>query len=536
MPKSVRGAGGSLFEEFYPPFERWVEVHAYPSGEGLSVYLQDIASRRQVEEALLNQFKQISAIFDSVNALVYVADISTHELLFINAYGANLFGEDCLGKACYAVLQSDQGGPCAFCTNDQLIQNGLPQAPYVWEFQNTVTGKWFLCIDKAIPWIDGRLVRLEIAVDISDRKEMERERERLLLSLAAEQAWLEAVLHQMPAGVIIAEAPSRKVVLGNEQVEHILRQPLAGNPAAEQHFSWKAFHPTGRLYSDDEWPLSRSIGEGDTVVGEEIDFERGDKTRGIMRASSAPIRDRDGRIVAAVMVFDDITELREVQRRREEMLELIAHDIRHPLTVLRLCTDTMRRGLERGEIDRMKKSIEVLDVSAKQLDAMICDLVDSARFETGQFQLEREPVEIGQFLREMLARSAQALAKGRVKVEVSEPLTPFADPHGLERVLTNLLSNALKYSDPGTEVTVRVRAQDDAALVSVIDRGHGIASEDLPHLFDRGFRAEGTRKVEGLGLGLYISRLLVEAQGGRILAESEPGKGSVFYFTLPLTA
>jgi two-component system phosphate regulon sensor histidine kinase PhoR len=110
----------------------------------------------------------------------------------------------------------------------------------------------------------------------------------------------------------------------------------------------------------------------------------------------------------------------------------------------------------------------------------------------------------------------------------------MADPSRLERILTNLISNALKYSPPEAEVVVRAERVDSCLQVSVVDRGIGIAPEDLPHLFERFYRTRGSRKAEGLGLGLYITRMLVEAHGGRIWAESELGKGSTFSFTLPL--
>ncbi len=123
----------------------------------------------------------------------------------------------------------------------------------------------------------------------------------------------------------------------------------------------------------------------------------------------------------------------------------------------------------------------------------------------------------------------------RIRVEIPADLPPVdADPNRLERILLNLFINSLKYGKPGTEVVVRARRTGREMEISVIDRGVGIAPEDLPHVFERFFRARGARKTEGLGMGLYITRLLIEAHGARIWAESEPGKGSTFSFTLPL--
>ncbi len=115
----------------------------------------------------------ISTILNSLDALVYVSDIDTHELIFMNGYGEQHWGE-WRNKRCWEVLQKGQQAPCTFCNNDNLRDtDGIPQGVVVWEFQNTVTGRWFQCRDQAIPWIDGRAVRIEIAFDITERKRLE---------------------------------------------------------------------------------------------------------------------------------------------------------------------------------------------------------------------------------------------------------------------------------------------------------------------------------------------------------------------------
>jgi two-component system phosphate regulon sensor histidine kinase PhoR len=123
----------------------------------------------------------------------------------------------------------------------------------------------------------------------------------------------------------------------------------------------------------------------------------------------------------------------------------------------------------------------------------------------------------------------------RAKVDIQADLPPIsADPDRLERVLLNLLSNALKYSTPGTEVRITARAVDGAVAISVSDHGPGISPDDLPHLFERFYRVKATQRKEGVGLGLFIAKTLVEAHGGHISVESEPGKGSTFTFEIPV--
>ncbi len=137
------------------------------------VSFMDISQLKKAEESLRQTNERLAAVMDSINALIYVADMTTYELLFVNKYGRDVWGE-IEGNICWQTLQSDQDGPCPFCTNDRLLQaDGTPTGVYSWEFKNTKNGHWYDCRDQAIRWSDGRLVRIEIATDITDRKAAE---------------------------------------------------------------------------------------------------------------------------------------------------------------------------------------------------------------------------------------------------------------------------------------------------------------------------------------------------------------------------
>jgi diguanylate cyclase (GGDEF)-like protein len=134
-------------------------------------------SSNQEGTADWNAYRSIAMVLDSLDALVYVADMETYEILFFNRYGREIWG-DAKGKTCWKTLQSGQTGPCSFCTNSRLVDaTGQPTGVYVWEFQNTVNQHWYQCRDQAIRWVDGRLVRMEIATDITDRKRAEEQLE-----------------------------------------------------------------------------------------------------------------------------------------------------------------------------------------------------------------------------------------------------------------------------------------------------------------------------------------------------------------------
>jgi signal transduction histidine kinase len=180
--------------------------------------------------------------------------------------------------------------------------------------------------------------------------------------------------------------------------------------------------------------------------------------------------------------------------------------------------------------------LDAIQRGVQRMSVMIDDLTEMARIEGGQLQLKREPIELAAYLRDFLQRSAIILDASRIHLEVAAEVAPVLVDHDrLDRIFTNLLSNAFKYADPETPVQVRVFAQEGEITVSVTDHGRGIPPDDVAHLFQRFYRAKGESRAKGIGLGLYITKQLVDAHGGRIWIESEVGKGSTFTFTLPVT-
>lgn len=176
----------------------------------------------------------------------------------------------------------------------------------------------------------------------------------------------------------------------------------------------------------------------------------------------------------------------------------------------------------------MQRCVDAILTSANRMHTMIRDLIDSARLEAGQLQPNRRPVDLGSFVLDLQDRLTDAVAAERIRAVVPPGLPPvLADPDLLERILMNLLTNALKYSAPDTAIAVTLAPSNAEVVTSVSDEGPGIPPEERCRLFQRYYRTRvGRKHHEGLGLGLQITKGLVEAQEGRIWVESEPGKGS----------
>ena len=165
----------------------------------IQLVLRDITERKLVEQELKYSKLQLEAVLNNINALVYIADMESYEMLFMNTHMKELFGKDLIGTTCWKSLHENQSGPCDFCTNDKLIDaNGVPKEPYIWEIYNQILKKWYQLHDQAIPWTDGKLVRIEVGIDITDRKQSEEEREKLIGELQTALAEIKTLSGLLP--------------------------------------------------------------------------------------------------------------------------------------------------------------------------------------------------------------------------------------------------------------------------------------------------------------------------------------------------
>lgn len=227
----------------------------------------------------------------------------------------------------------------------------------------------------------------------------------------------------------------------------------------------------------------------------------------------------------------------ELTRMREEFAAIVAHDLRNPIQTILLQTDVLLRQARPSA--RVTVSADVLRRiarSAERLAWIVNDLLDASRIEAHTLGLDRRPTDVGALARATVDRMRPTLGPHPIAVVGEETLVAHVDPGRLDQVLTNLLENAAKYSPPDAPITLRIRREGAGVAIDVEDRGPGIPPDELPRLFDRYYQSRRARAHKtGLGLGLYISRGLVEAHGGTLRVASSPGQGSVFTVWLPGT-
>jgi two-component system, cell cycle sensor histidine kinase and response regulator CckA len=280
--------------------------------------------------------------------------------------------------------------------------------------------------------------------------------------------------------------------------------------------------------------LARAIGAREVVVsrGYDVSLLTRDGRRIPVSVAAAPILDEQGELLGGVDVLRDVSHEREVDQLKSSLISTVSHELRTPLTMIQGFSELL---LTR-EVDEKntQEALEQINVSARRLGRLIEDLLSVSRIESGRLDVRLAPVDLPQAVEEV---SALFDRDREVRIEAAADLPPvMADGELLIRILTNLLSNAVKYSPPDTLISVTARRIGTNVEVSVSDRGIGMTKAETTRLFDKFFRADRpeVRSAGGTGLGLYITRNLVEMQGGQIWAESELGRGTSFRFTLAL--
>jgi PAS domain S-box-containing protein len=399
--------------------------------------------------------------------------------------------------------------------------------------------------------------------DITERKEWQERRQRLLGELDAERRLLKEVLRQMPAGVLIAEAPSGRLVLVNEQVNQVLGHTYDSARGVEQYYEHPGFRTDGTAYEPRDRPLARAVAGGETVEGEDVEFVRSDGERRVVRLSAAPIHDAAGQVVAAVATLYDVTERRRAEvavlraneeleqrvrartaelqalndrlqisnRELQDFASVASHDLQEPLRKIQAFGDRLRtRHAERLGAEG-QDYLTRMQNAAGRMQTLINDLLAFSRVTTNAQPFR--PVDLNQVAAEVVSDLEARVEQSGGRVDVGPLPTIDADPLQMRQLLQNLIGNALKFTEAGGQVTVGAAQRDSGTLFWVADTGRGMTGDEIGHAFDRFWQASARSGRLGAGLGLPITKGIVEAHGGRIWIESKPGQGSTFYFSIP---
>ncbi len=400
---------------------------------------------------------------------------------------------------------------------------------------------------------NGQVVRLlGIVFDMTIQKEASDE---LVRELEHQQAFLRAIVEQAPSGLVIAEAPSGGVTFFNEQASKMLGQEVVELRGIADYTRYRVLHLDGIPYKPEEYPLARALLTGEVVTGEEMLFHQRDGKLSHFSANAAPVYNAQREMLAGVLTFYDTTERYELERKKDEFITMASHELRTPLTSLRGNLQMAERRLKqlhekgtsftdsdgRSSLERLIIWIERALRQVKVESRLINDLLDATRIQAEKLHVELKPCDLTQIVRDAV-NDVRVLAPTR-SIDLSLPqqsaVCVQADSVRIGQVVSNYLTNALKYSAEHQPVSVGLELAGREARVWVKDAGPGLSPEARQAIWNRLYRLSTFAEYTGLGsgglgLGLYINREIIRQHGGNVGVESTSGRGSTFWFTLPL--
>jgi two-component system phosphate regulon sensor histidine kinase PhoR len=361
-----------------------------------------------------------------------------------------------------------------------------------------------------------------------------------LTELRGERDLLGRILESMREGVLVLDG-DRRILLVNPA----LRSTLLLGPAVEGKAPLEAVRN-----ADLQEILDRAFSSNEATSGE---IEVGGLTRKRLLVHASPMPSPNGAgggtkdAIGLLAVFVDVTEIRRLETLRKDFVANVSHELRTPVTAVRSAVETLRHTLERDQAASVR-FVDMIDRNAQRLGSLVEDLLDLSRIESHEYKPELEALPLRPAAEQVVALLRAKVDEKRQSLVLEIPADGFVlhvDRRALEQVLTNLVDNAVKYCPAGTSITLRALVVENGigehgngarARVEVVDTGPGIEPRHQSRLFERFYRVDGgrSRDMGGTGLGLSIVKHLVEAMNGAVGVESAPGRGSLFWFTVPL--
>jgi len=346
--------------------------------------------------------------------------------------------------------------------------------------------------------------------------------------IAGRESGTQTILGAMQDGLLVVDARSR-IMLMNQPFEKLfeLRDPTVGVPLIE----------AVRHATLDEL-IAETLGAGEAMRSELSVTDSRTHSERHIEVSAVPIKKADDEMSGAVVLFHDITELKQLDQIRREFVANVSHELRTPLSILRGYIEVLLDEPE-TQSEELARILSIMERHSKRLQRLVDDLLSLAQLESSQATLEISAVRLDELFSNLIRDWKEKLAAKNLKVIVDltpEAFTLHADGTRLEEVLYNLLDNAVKFSPENGQIHLRATHRGSDMVLSVADSGLGIGKEHLPRIFERFYRADKARSRElgGTGLGLAIVKHIAQLHGGRVEAESELGHGTTIRVVLPV--
>jgi PAS domain S-box-containing protein len=512
---------------------RRLGVHRDQPTEGVVTWFGDITAEINASD----QAREQASLLDLAHDSMIVWDLATREIRFWNHGAEATYGwprAEALGQPAHNLLQSQHPRPLAEI-EAEVIAEGTWNGEVI---QRTRRGDSIIVESRWALQCDARgqpAGVLEVSRDITHRRAAERRLEQQYHELDQLHGRNRAILDAAGDAMVFVTPDSRLQTVNHRFTEIFGLGPeeVIGRPFAE-------------LQSAVERAFERSAAFLELVTGTATDRQRQIRAvvaqrwpqRRELELFSTAVNTTGGEYLGRLYVFRDVTREREIDRMKSEFVSLVSHELRTPLTSIKGFVDLLLDE-EAGEVtSEQREMLAIVKNNADRLVALINELLDVSRIESGKLELRRAPLELAALIQRVAASLRPQVEAKNQTLTLNLPAdlpTALGDADRVTQILTNLLANAHQYTPAGGVIAVSAAAEGTAVRVAVQDTGIGIAPEDQAQLFTKFFRAHNrtTEEVGGSGLGLAITRSLVEMHGGTLTVASTVGAGSTFAFTLP---
>lgn len=502
--------------------------------------VRDITERLKLEK--LNQEKEnkYQQIFESVNdEIVYVDKLG--RVIDVNGGAKDIFGyepKDVIGKSFFELNVFDvKNLPQIAKIFKQVIAGGKGMDFMELEVKHKDGHKFFVEVSTKLVKRGGKTEGFMMVIrDITDRKARDEQIKR-------DKAKDEALLAGIGEGVIAVNTDSR-IIFVNQAALNMVGYSVKELGDRFLHEKIVIEDEMGNVLPPDKRPITLTLLSGQTTVGgvsQSYYYRRKDGTRFPVATIVTPVV-LEKKIIGAIDVFRDITEEKEIDRMKTEFVSLASHQLKTPLTSIKWFSEMMVKEEVGTLTDKQKEYLNMIFQSTGQMIGLVGSLLNVSRLEAGRIKIEPKLIRLDDIIQNVIIKSGVLLAEKKCKlnfIKTEPPLPPILlDESLIGEVIYNLFTNAIRYAKPGNGiVSVRTEKRGEDCVIEVSDNGIGIPKTDQHRIFERFFRADNARKLEasGSGLGLYLIKLILESSGGKIWFESEEGKGSKFYVSIPLT-
>lgn len=358
--------------------------------------------------------------------------------------------------------------------------------------------------------------------------------DKLIEKEADERKRLETIIQQLPVGVLITDEKG-KIMRENKQVEIILGTKFPADYTFGKDSLLKGMRD-GKEVSPSQSPIAHVLSTGRPITNKEILVLRKDGKKSHIQVSASVVRNNSGKVIAAAEIITDITEQKQLEQRKDDFVNMASHELKTPITSMKLYIDLLMRLIKQHNDDKSVKMLVSIKEQTERLQKLVSDLLDVSRLQTGKLTYSKERFNITELVHETAEGLEGTTKQQKITIIGKAQVYVYGDKFRIYQVITNLITNAVKYSPEKADIIINIKKDEEKVIISVQDYGLGVSKSEQKRIFERLYQVDDDKEktFPGFGMGLYISKEIIKRHKGNIWVESEKGKGSIFSFTLPL--